>query len=232
MAFLRQIASLFGRRPAKRPTTNDCGCPEVLPDHDPAYTSAITALGAKLLSKDRRGANGAFEAFSEEFPATPDALWQVRRFFGLARTSPLGVDSYAERITRRYGRCPNVLERSLEGLFRLAKSDGVVTGEEMAILERVGDRFGLSRLSFDHLKARYFGKGDDPYGVLKVEPSASDDQVHSAWKAAAIELHPDRLAGQGASAERLAEAEDAAKSLNAAYEAVMRERASLRRQAA
>ncbi|MFX4809797.1 hypothetical protein ABTC23_19455, partial [Acinetobacter baumannii] len=74
------------------------------------------------------------------------------------------------------------------------------TGEEMAILERVGDRFGLSRLSFDHLKARYFGKGDDPYGVLKVEPSASDDQVHSAWKAAAIDLPPDRRAGQGASA--------------------------------
>lgn len=211
---------------------NNCGCPEVLPDQDPAYTSAITALGAKLLSKDRRGANGAFKAFSEEFPAAPDALSQVRRFFGLARKSSLGVDSYAESITRRYGRCPNVLERSLEGLFRLAKSDGVVTGEEMAILERVGDRFGLSQLSFNHLKARHLGRGKDPYGVLNVEPSASDDQVRSAWKTAAVALHPDRLMGQGASAERVAEAENAAKSLNAAYEAVMRERAALRRKAA
>ena len=232
MAILRKIASLFGRRPAQRQTTSDCGCPETLPEQDPAFTSAITALGAKLLSKDRRGANGAFEAFSQEFPAAPGSGWQVRRFFGLARQSSLGVESYAESITRRYGRCPNVLERALDGLFRLAKSDGVVTGEEMAILERVGDRFGLSPLGFDHVKARHLGRVEDPYGLLKVEPSATNEAVHAAWKIAAVALHPDRLAGQGASAGEVAQAEAAAKSLNAAYEAVMRERTAMQREAA
>ncbi|WP_458421198.1 TerB family tellurite resistance protein, partial [Pseudomonas aeruginosa] len=40
------------------------------------------------------------------------------------------------------------MERALDGLFSLAKSDGVVTGEERAILERVSALFGLSPLSF------------------------------------------------------------------------------------
>lgn len=232
MAFLRKIASLVGRRPAKSPAPNDRGCPEILPEEDPAFTSAITALGAKLLRKDRRGANGAFEAFSEVFPTAPESGRQVRRFFGLAGQTTLGVEGYAESIMRRYGRCPNVLERALDGLFKLAKSDGVVTGEEMAILERVGSLFGLSRLSFDHLKARHLGKGGDPYTVLKVEPSAGDEEVHAAWKSAVVALHPDRLTGLGASAEQVSNAEAATKTLNAAYEEVMRERTALSRRAA
>jgi DnaJ like chaperone protein len=229
MALLRKIASLVSRRPAQRPTTKANGCPDVMPEHDPAFTSAITALGAKLLRKDRRGANGAFKAFSEVFPPSPESGWQVRRFFGLAGQSALGVESYAEAIVRRYGRCPNVLERALDGLFSLAKSDGVVTGEELAILERIASLFGLSTLSFNHLKVRHLGRGDDPYGVLKVEPSADDAAVHAAWKSAVVALHPDRLMGLGASPERMSEAEAATKTLNAAYEEVMRERASLAR---
>lgn len=227
MAFLRKIASLLQRRPAQSPPTNDCGCPETLPEQDPAFTSAITALGAKLLRKDRRGQGAAFEAFNKVFPTAPESGWQVRRFFGLAGQSNLGVESYADSIMRRYGRCPNVLERALDGLFSLAKSDGVVTGEEMALLERVASQFGLSGLGFDHLKARHLGGGEDPYGVLKVKPSAPDEDVHRAWKAAVVALHPDRLAGLGASNEQIGEAEAATKTLNSAYEAVMRERALL-----
>jgi DnaJ like chaperone protein len=233
MALLRKIASLVARRPLEKPTTKaDCGCPETLPERDPAFTTSITALGAKLLRQDRRGAVAAFDSFAEVFPPAPESGWQVRKFFGLAGKSNLGVDGYAEQLARRYRYCPKVLERSLDGLFRVAKSDGVVTGEEMAILERVSTLFGITPLSFRRLKARHLGKADDPYSVLHVEPGVSDDEVHAAWKSAVVALHPDRLAGRGESAETVAEAEEATKSLNAAYEEVMRERASLAQQAA
>jgi len=233
MTFLHKIASLASRPfPPKEATRAICGCPETLPEQDPAFTSAITALGAKLLRKDRRGANGAFEAFSEVFPTTPEAGWQVRRFFGLAGKTTLGLEGYAESIARRYRGCPKVLERALDGLFRVAKSDGVVTGEEMIILERVSTLFGVSPLSFKRLTSRHLGRGDDPYTVLHVEPDAPDEEVHAAWKSAVVALHPDRLTGRGESAEAVAVAEEATKSLNAAYEEVMRERASLARHAA
>jgi len=233
MTLLRKIASLASRRFSRPGTTRlDCGCPEALPDQDPAFTSAITALGAKLLRKDRRGASGAFEAFNQVFPSAPESGWQVRRFFGLAGKTTLGLDGYAESIGRRYRGCPRVLERALDGLFRVATSDGVVTGEEMAILERVSTLFGVSPLSFRRLTSRHLGRGDDPYSVLHVEPDAPDEEVRAAWKAAVVALHPDRLTGRGESAEAVAKAEEATKSINAAFEEVMRERAILARQAA
>src|SRR6202000_963551 len=111
--------------------------------------------------------------------------------------------------------------------FRVAKSDGVVTGEEMAILERVSTLFGITPLGFRRLKSRHLGRGDDPYTVLQIEPDASDDAIHSAWKSAVVALHPDRLTGRGESAETVAKAEAETKSINAAYEEVMRERAAL-----
>ena len=233
MGLLRKIASLAYRRPASDTTgERDCGCPDQLPEKDPAFTSAITALSAKLLRKDRRGAAGAFEAFSAEFPTTDGAGGQVRRFFGLAGQTTLGLESYAESLARRYRGCPKVLERALDGLFRVAKSDGVVTGEEMAILERVSTLFGVTPLGFKRLRARHLGRGDDPYSVLHVEPDAPDDEVRAAWKAAVVALHPDRLTGRGESAEAVAKAEEATKSLNAAYEEVMRERAAIAQHAA
>jgi DnaJ like chaperone protein len=226
MAFLDKIASL-GLRRSETPAAGcqDCGCPETLPEQDPAFTSAITALGAKLLRKDRRGSLGAFEAFSQVFPTAPEAGGQVRRFFGLAGQTTLGLDGYAVAIARRYRRCPKVLERALDGLFKVAGSDGVVTGEEMAILERVSILFGISPLRFKRLKTRHLGRGEDPYTVLHVEPDASDEAVRAAWKSAVVGLHPDRAQGRGETAEAVARAEEATKSLNAAYAEVMRERA-------
>lgn len=233
MTLLRKIASLVSRRgPKPTATAPDCGCPETLPDRDPAFTSAITALGAKLLRQDRRGANGAFQAFVEVFPAAPESGWQLRRFFGLAGQTTLGLEGYAEAIAKRYGRCPKVLERALDGLFRVAKSDGVVTGEEMAILERVATLFGVTPLSFRRLKARHLGKEDDPYSLLHIEPDAPDDAVKAAWRSAVVELHPDRVIARGESADAVAAAEAATKTLNAAYAEVMRERATLAREAA
>lgn len=233
MAFLRKIASLASRRSRPDPAgEKDCDCPDRLPEKDPAFSSAITALSAKLLRKDRRGSAGAFEAFSQVFPATSGSGGQVRRFFGLAGQTTLGLEGYAESLARRYRGCPKVLERALDGLFRMAKSDGVVTGEEMAILERVSTLFGITPLGFRRLSARHLGRGDDPYSLLHVEPDAPDEEVRAAWKAAVVAWHPDRLAGRGESAEAVARAEEATKSLNAAYEEVMRERAALAREAA
>ncbi len=234
MSIWRKIASFVDTKPplATEPGV-DCGCPETLPGADPAFTSAVTALGAKLLRRDRRGTAAAFESFTEVFPPTASSWSQIRRFFGLAGKTTLGFEGYAESLARRYRACPKVLERVVDGLFQVAKSDGVVTGEEMALLERVSTVFGLSPLSFRQLKSDHLGlRADDPYTVLHVEPDAPDDAVHAAWKAAVIELHPDRAAANGLEPDGVAEAEARTKSLNAAFDEVMRERASLARQAA
>lgn len=60
------------------------------------------------------------------------------------------------------------------------------------------------------------------YATLGVSPSATDDEVKAAYRSLALKYHPDRYAGKS-DAERQA-AEEKFKEINAAYEAIKKER--------
>ena len=62
----------------------------------------------------------------------------------------------------------------------------------------------------------------DPYAVLGLNPSASDDEVRAAYRARSLLLHPDRHAEGPPHLRR--EAERAMAQLTEAYEAVTRRR--------
>ena len=222
MSLWRTITSLAARRPARGGCTD---CPEGLPGSDPGFSAAVTALGAKLAKADGQAEPGEFVAFSEVFMAGPSALRDVRRLYDLARQTTRGFESYARQIARRYRTCPGVLEDVLEGLFHIAKADGVVTPEEMAFLERVSELFGLSPLTWRRMLAEQVGApADDPYAVLGVRADASDAEVHAAWKTALRAAHPDRAAALGLSRAEARGAEARAAAVNAAHDQVMRER--------
>ena len=91
-----------------------------------------------------------------------------------------------------------LLEDVMDGLFHIARSDGAVTGDEMAYLARVAELFGFSPLTFRRLQATHLGQEtDDPYLILKVAPDVSDAELHAAWRRAIAEAHPDRARARG-----------------------------------
>ncbi len=152
----------------------------------------------------------------------PAGARDVRRLYDLARQTTRGFESYARQIAKRYRACPGVLEEVLEGLFHIAKADGIVTIEEQRFLERVAELFGMSPLTWRRILAEQVGApADDPYVVLGVKPDVSDAEVQVAWKAALLQVHPDRALALGLS-ETDAGARAAA--VNAAHDQVMRER--------
>jgi len=225
MSFWRKIAGLAVRNldEAECPT-----CPPGLPGEDPAFTTAVTALGAKLAKADGRAQAGEYEAFAEVFQPEPGSLGNVRRLYQLARQTTRGFESYARRLAKRYRHCPQLLEDVLDGLFYVATSDGVVTGEELTYLERVAELFSMSPLTFRRLKATHLGlEADDPYAVLGVAHDASDAAVRAAWKAQVSEAHPDRARARGLPAEFIEVAEAKAAAINAAFDKVMRERRTI-----
>jgi len=59
-----------------------------------------------------------------------------------------------------------------------------------------------------------------PFEVLGVSPSASDDEIHTAYQKLVREYHPDRVSGMGADLVELAERRT--KEINAAYEVLKR----------
>src|ERR1700740_3644542 len=179
MSFWRKIAGLA----ARNLDDAECDvCPPGLPGEDPAFSTAVTALGAKLAKADGDARAGEWLAFSEVFHADEASEGNVRRLYQLARQTTRGFEGYARRLQKRYRACPQLLEDVLDGLFFVATSDGGVSADELAYLQRVSELFGQSPLTFRRLKATHLGlEKQDPYAVLGVAHDASDAEVRVAW---------------------------------------------------
>jgi DnaJ like chaperone protein len=230
MSFWRKIAGLAARNLDEA----ECEvCPPGLPGEDPAFSTAVTALGAKLAKADGEAQAGEWQAFSEVFHADEASEGNVRRLYQLARQTTRGFEGYARRLQKRYRACPQLLEDVLDGLFFVATSDGVVTADELAYLSRVSELFGQSPLLFRRVKATHLGpEAGDPYAVLGVRHDASDAELRAAWRAILSEAHPDRARARGLPAEFVEVAEAKAAAINAAFDAAMRERRALSLQGA
>jgi len=226
MSFWRNIAGLAVRRPDG---CEDCDeCPPGLPGEDPTFTTAVTALGAKLAKADGRVSVSEFDAFAQVFQTDAASEPNIHRLYDLARQTTHGYESYAIRLAKRYRNCPALLEDVLDGLFHIAGSDGAVTQDELVYLERVAQLFGFSPLVFRRLKATHLGlSAEDPYGVLGVLHDAPDAEVRSAWKSALVQAHPDRARGRGLPAEFIEVAESKAAAINSAFDTIMRERRAM-----
>src|SRR5271156_12742 len=107
MTFWRNIASLA----ARSVDAAEClDCPPGLPGEDPAFSTAVTALGAKLSTADGRSETDEFTAFAEVFQPDAGSERAVRRLYNLARQTTHGFESYARRLAKRYRNCPQLLE--------------------------------------------------------------------------------------------------------------------------
>jgi DnaJ like chaperone protein len=217
MTFWRNIAGLA----ARRVDAAECAeCPRGLPGEDPAFSTAVTALGAKLARADGSSDLHEFAAFSEVFQAGPGAERNVRRLYELAGQTTRGFESYARRLAKRYRGCPQLLEDVLDGLFHIAMADGTVTGQELTYLEEVARLFGLPPLTFQRIRATHLGsQSDDPYAVLSVAPDAPDGVVREAWRRALSEAHPDRVLARGLPVKSAA--------INAAFDEIVRDRRAM-----
>jgi len=225
MSFWRNIATLAARR------VDDAACPDCpagLPGEDPAFTTAVTALGAKLAKADGTATHGEFMTFATVFQPDEGSERNIHRLYDLARQTTRGFESYARRLAKRYRNCPQILEDVLDGLFHIATSDGAVTADELHYLEQVSDLFGFSPLTFRRVKATHLGAGpDDPYVILGVPPDVSDDELRAAWRTQVSAAHPDRARGRGLPTEFIEVAETKTAAINAAFDSAMQERREL-----
>lgn len=225
MSFWRNIAGLAVRNLDEAECPD---CPPGLPGEDPAFSTAVTALGAKLSKADGRAHADEFAAFAEVFQPQDGSQGNVRRLYQLARQTTRGFESYARRLAKRYRHCPQILEDVLDGLFYVAISDGAVTADELVYLQRVSELFGQSPLLFRRVKATHLGpERGDPYSVLGVAHDVADAEVRAAWRAQLSEAHPDRARARGLPSEFIEVAEAKAAAINSAFDAIMRERRAL-----
>src|SRR5882762_1356603 len=169
-------------------------------DSDPGvtFTIAIIALAGKMARADGVVTEEEFEVFQRVFGVPLAEEANVRRIFNLARQDVAGFEHYAGQIAQLFMGNPAVLEDILDGLFEIAKADGVLHPGEAAFLERVAEIFGFAPNELRRIRASHFAPdAADPYIVLGVAYDASDEEIRRTYRRLVRENHPDSLIGRG-----------------------------------
>jgi DnaJ like chaperone protein len=189
------------------------------------FTIAIIALGAKMAKADGTVTDNEIEAFGRMFRVPPSEEANVRRIFNFARQDTAGYEIYAGQIAQLFRGNPGMLEDVLDGLFEIAKADGVLHPAELLFLERVAEIFGFSPDEFRRIRATHIGPDQaDPYVVLGVDRTASEEEIKRTYRLLVRENHPDSLMARGVPEEFLRLANEKLAAINGAYAKIVRER--------
>jgi DnaJ like chaperone protein len=199
------------------------GDPEA--DASITFTIAVIALSAKMAKADGVVTGDEVEAFERLFRVAPGERANVRRVFEMAQRDTAGFESYAGQIARLFAGNPGVLEDILDGLFEIAKADGVFHPGEAAFLERVADIFGFAPNEFRRIRASHVAPDKaDPYVVLGVAYEANEEEIKRTYRRLVRENHPDSLIGRGVPEEFVRLATDKLAAINGAYDKIVLER--------
>ena len=189
------------------------------------FTIAVIALSAKMAKADGSVSDAELQAFARVFRVPPQEEANVRRIFNLARQDVAGYEAYAQQIARLFVGNPAILEDVLDGLFEIAKADGVLHPAEAIFLERVAEIFGFAPNEFRRIRASHFAPElTDPYVILGVSYVAGTDEIKQTYRRLVRENHPDSLMARGVPGEFVKLANDKLAAINNAYEAIQKER--------
>ncbi len=190
-----------------------------------AFTVGVIALGAKMAKADGVVTRDEVDAFKQVFSVPPSELKNVARIFNMAKQDVAGYDAYASQLADLFKTRKQMLEDVMDGLFHIAKADGVVHPSELEYLESVAQIFGFATLDFARIKARHVAPEEsDPYLVLGIGRDASDADVKQTYRKLVAENHPDKVIARGVPEEFVAIATEKIAAINAAYDIIQKER--------
>lgn len=198
--------------------------PDGRPENDIAFTIAVIALSAKMAKADGIVSPLEVAAFRRVFTSAPEEAANVERIFNLAKQDVAGYEAYADQIASLLKDNKKLLQDVLEGLLLVATGDGDLHPAEDAFLHDVARRFGFSESEFRFFRARFVKDCDNPYDVLRLSPSASDEEIKAMYRKLVRDNHPDMLMGRGVPAEFIDIATRKLAAINAAYETIAKER--------
>mgnify|MGYP003128418128 FL=1 len=185
-----------------------------------AFGVAVIALSAKMAKADGIVSPREVTAFQEILEIPPEELRNVFRLYDIAKQDIAGFDTYAMRLKglcREEGEPCELLTDVLDGLFHIAKADGLVHERELEFLAEVARIFGLSETEFTDVKNRHILGPSNPYAVLGLDPDAAPSETRARYLTLVRENHPDRLAARGVPDEFMFIATERMKAINNAY---------------
>lgn len=107
-------------------------------------------------------------------------------------------------------------------LFGIAKSDGMVTEDEVNQIHTIAGYLGISARDYESIKAMFYNSSDNAYKVLEIDKNAAVDDIKKAYRKMAKKYHPDKVIHLGK--EHQKGAEEKFRQVQGAYEQIQMER--------
>ena len=217
-----QISSLLGFGP---PSEEPKRYAE--PDNEVPFTVGVIVLSAKMAKADGSVAADEVKAFKEAFKVSAAVMKQVAPVFNSAKRDAANFEACAEQLVIVFKGNRKLLEDVLDGLFHIAKADGEVHLQEEQFLGEVAKLFGFTVDEFNSIKARHLVTAKrNPYDVLGVKPSISDEDLKSHYSMVLADSHSEELIARGVPEEFTIIAIEKRAALSEAYDAIMKERST------
>jgi DnaJ like chaperone protein len=197
------------------------------PHQTAAFSSALIVLGAKMAAADGCAIEVEADVFERFLEMPPGSEPSVRSLYDQAKQDAAGYEEYAGRVAALLADEPGLKRDVLECLLYIACADGILHPAEDKFLLVVAREFGYSELEFRAVRALFVHDPDSPYAVLGVAPDANLRDIKTIYRKMISENHPDLLVSKNASPAVIKAATQKVAAINAAYEAILKERGQL-----
>ena len=183
------------------------------------FTAGVIALSAKMAKADGKVTKEEILTFRKLVQIPKNDINQVSKLWELAKETTDGYELYAKQIYSLFRNQPEILERILDILFGIAKSDGNIDLTELNYLKNVSNIFNFDEIIFKKLLALH-NPENNSFEILGVKISDSLEDIQKKWKEMVKNNHPDKLVGQGMPIEFIESANQKLAIINSAYEEV------------
>jgi len=181
----------------------------------------VIVLGAKMAKADGSVTTDEVKAFKEAFNVSAAEMKQAAHVFNLAKQDMAGYEACAEQLVTLFRGNRKLLEDVLGGLFHITKADDEVHPQEEQFLGQVAKLFGFTDTEFSYIKARHVIAAErNPYDVLGVEPSVSDEELKCHYRMLVADNQPDKLIARGVPKEFVTIATEKVATISKAYDTI------------
>ena len=189
------------------------------------FSVAMIALSAKMAKADGVVTRDEVTAFQQIFEIPEEEFDHVSRLYNLAKQDVAGFHAYAHKVRTLFPGERQILEDVMDGLFHIAKADGLFHENEMSFMDDIADIFEIEGRHYESIKMRHMEpEGGNPYRILEADPAWNDDRLKAYYRKLVMENHPDRMIARGVPTEFIAISNERLASINKAWESIKLER--------
>ncbi len=185
------------------------------------FTLSFIILSAKLAKSDGQVTDDEIRAFKDKFKVPKSEMSKVAKIFNEAKKDSYGYKQIANQVGNLFSNNKLLLEELLNNLFYIAASDGNISISEVDLLKSISRSFKFSEKDFQRIfQANLNNIESDPYKVLGVNRSSTDNEIRKKWIKLNKEHHPDNLIAKGMPKEFVKQSNKELAAINIAYDKI------------